>query len=226
MDFIFPKDTKTFSREAIGRERTNQVMDSTTHITSIINNKCTSKDSDEIVGELQFCYITGMVLGNISCLEQWSHIVKLVFRAFQLTLDRPRFFTKFIEAIQSQFMYDGIGIDGSVFDHDNNLAQDLKLILAKFKSQINDLFKSQQVLTEDQKALAKTFDKFEQFLLKFRGGWDIRQNYLRSGRYQMEDGEFVDAEMTELQAEDERGEFAPAIVELDENGRETGLIRF
>jgi len=42
----------------------------------------------------------------------------------------------------------------------------------------------------------------------------------------LEDGEFVDAEVEDFQEEDERGEWAPAVVDLDENGRERGLIRF
>ena len=41
---------------------------------------------------------------------------------------------------------------------------------------------------------------------------------------QLEDGEFVDAEMKDFEAEDERGEFAPQVVELDEAGRERGLF--
>jgi len=42
----------------------------------------------------------------------------------------------------------------------------------------------------------------------------------------LEDGEWVDAELQDFQDEDERGEWAPALVELDENGREKGLISF
>lgn len=41
---------------------------------------------------------------------------------------------------------------------------------------------------------------------------------------QLEDGEFVDAELKDFEAEDERGEFAPQVVELDEQGREMGLF--
>jgi A1 cistron-splicing factor AAR2 len=42
----------------------------------------------------------------------------------------------------------------------------------------------------------------------------------------LEDGEWVDAELQDFQDEDERGEWAPAVVELDEHGREKGLISF
>lgn len=36
----------------------------------------------------------------------------------------------------------------------------------------------------------------------------------------------VDAELKDFEAEDERGEFSPVVVELDELGRERGLIKF
>jgi len=38
--------------------------------------------------------------------------------------------------------------------------------------------------------------------------------------------EMVDAELKDFEAEDERGEFAPAVVLLDEFGQEEGLIKF
>jgi A1 cistron-splicing factor AAR2 len=36
----------------------------------------------------------------------------------------------------------------------------------------------------------------------------------------------IDAELKDFEAEDERGEFAPTVVSLDEFGREEGLIKF
>ncbi|KUJ11736.1 uncharacterized protein LY89DRAFT_722827 [Mollisia scopiformis] len=226
LSFIFPKETRTYTQDAIGRERTKQAMDTSNHVTTIINDVCDSGDYTEIVGELQFCYITGMILGNVACMEHWIHVVKIVFRAFKLTLDSPIFFKKFIEAIHTQFLFDDVGIDGSIFDFDNSLAQDLKIILIKFKSEFDQLVALQQNLTDDQKAVCKGFEEFEQSLLTFHNGWNLQANYVRSGRIQMEDGEYVDAEMTDFQAEDERGEFAPAVVELDDDGREKGLISF
>jgi A1 cistron-splicing factor AAR2 len=40
----------------------------------------------------------------------------------------------------------------------------------------------------------------------------------------LEDGEIIDAALTEFEDEDERGEYAPQIIELDEHGREKGLF--
>lgn len=224
--FIFPKDNRTFSSLSFGRDRTEQAMDTSTHIAAIINTQCTYQDFDEIVGELQFCYLTGMILGNLACMEHWGHVVKVVFKAFRLTLDSPVFFKKFIKAVHIQLIYDNTGIDGSIFDHDGNLADDLKTTLVTFKSRFNEIFLAQETLSNDQKAVAQTFEEFESFLWKYNDGWDLRGHYVRSGKFQLEDGEYVDAELSAFQAEDERGEYAPAMVELDEDGREKGLIRF
>jgi A1 cistron-splicing factor AAR2 len=74
--FIFPKANRTFSITSRGRERTEQAMDTSSHIKAIVTSSCTYEDSDEIIGELQFCYLTGMILGNAACMEHckaYSH---------------------------------------------------------------------------------------------------------------------------------------------------------
>ncbi|KAJ5046691.1 uncharacterized protein L3040_003923 [Drepanopeziza brunnea f. sp. 'multigermtubi'] len=225
LDFVFPKNGRTFSSRSIGRERTEQAMDTSSHIMAIISGSCAFEDSDEIIGELQFCYLTGMLLGNIACMEHWAYMIRTIFRAFRLVVDLPVFCRKFIKAVHAQMMYDGVGIEGSIFDMDGSLENDLKNILITFKSRLDEqLLTASTRLTPDQKAVGDAFAEFESFLWKWRGGWDLRGNFVRSGQVQLEDGEFVDAELSEFEAEDERGEYAPAIVELDEDGREKGLV--
>jgi len=225
LDFVFPKDDRTFSTDAVGRDRTEQAMDTTSHVKAIISGACSYEDSDEIIGELQFCYLTGMLLGNIACMEQWLHLVKVMFRAFRLVMEEPVLFRKFIQAVLAQLKYDGVGIEGSIFDMDGGLEHDLKGILTVFKSRLDEqLLKAETRLTLEQKAVGDAFGEFESFLWKWRGGWDLRGNYVRSGQIQLEDGEFVEAELGDFEAEDERGEFAPAMVELDEDGLEKGRI--
>jgi A1 cistron-splicing factor AAR2 len=54
--------------------------------------------------------------------------------------------------------------------------------------------------------------------------WDLRGDYLRRGNVMMEDGEQVELEVADLAAEDERGEWAPEVVDLDESGRQLDLV--
>jgi hypothetical protein len=46
-------------------------MDTSSHVKAIISGICTYEDSDEIIGEIQFCYLTGMLIGNAACMEHW-----------------------------------------------------------------------------------------------------------------------------------------------------------
>lgn len=96
-----------------------------------------------------------------------------------------------------------------------------------FKSRLNEQMSESAAradLTEDQIGVGKAFEVLESWLLKH--GWDLGKDYLRSGKIQLEDGEFVDVELEEFEAEDERGEYAPVVVDLEDDGREKGLIRW
>jgi A1 cistron-splicing factor AAR2 len=46
-------------------------MDTSSHVKAVISGICTYEDSDEIIGEIQFCYLTGMLIGNAACMEHW-----------------------------------------------------------------------------------------------------------------------------------------------------------
>jgi A1 cistron-splicing factor AAR2 len=122
LNFVFPKSVRTFSDHSFGRDRTEQALDTSSHIAAIISGNCTYEDFDEIIGEMQFCYATGMILGNFACMEHWAHIVKVVFKAYRLALDLPPFFCKFIKAVHAQFIHDEEGVEGSILDHDPNLS--------------------------------------------------------------------------------------------------------
>jgi A1 cistron-splicing factor AAR2 len=244
LSFAFPQSAHTFSENVTGRQRTEQAMDTSAHIMAVITDRCTFEDEDEVIGELQFCFITGMLLGNMACIEQWGHIVKVVFKAFRLSMDKPVFFRKIVEAIHAQLTYNEDGLEGSVFgkqysiyqkweekltlqtiDYDGNLENDLKLILTIFKSRLNEqLLGRGASLTDEQSSVGKAFEDLESWLWKW--GWDLRGNYLRSGKIQLEDGEFVDAELGDFEQEDERGEYAPVIVDLEADGTEKGLLRW
>jgi len=224
--FVFPKDTRTFSVESSGRERTEQAIDTSSHVTAVIG-LCTYDDSDEIVGEMQFCFLTGMILGNSACQEHWAHVLRTVFRAYRLAVELPSFFAKFIRAVHAQLMYDETGFEGSsILDVESGLRDDLKIILTIFKSRLTEQLLAQgDTLTNDQQDVGTAFELLETWLWKW--GWDLRGNYLRKGNIQLEDGTVVeDLELSELEAEDERGEFAPQVVAIDADGREIGLIRF
>lgn len=153
-------------------------------------------------------------------------MVRVLFKAYRLSMEEPDFFTKIIRTVQAQMTYDKMVLDdGSIFDHDPALADDLKLSLIKFKSRLNEnLMDAQQRsggLTLEHKTLGKAWEEFEISLYSW--DWDLRGTYVRSGQHQLEDGTVVDVDLAELEAEDERGEYAPVI--CDENGQEIETLK-
>jgi A1 cistron-splicing factor AAR2 len=136
--FAFPRNGVTYSKEVVGRARTEQALDTSVHIFSVIRDKCTFEDADEVIGEIQFSYLTGVLIGNIECQEQWAHLVKVVFKAFRLAMDMPAFFQKIIEAVHAQLIFDEEGIEGSIFDNLYMQQEELKTVLTVFKSRLNE----------------------------------------------------------------------------------------
>ncbi|KAH8821537.1 AAR2 protein-like protein [Xylogone sp. PMI_703] len=221
--FIFPQNSAAYTPFSVGYQRTQRALDKTEDVNYIVMKACTNENPDEILGELQFCFVTGMVVGNSACQEQWAHIVKILFQAYYCPTYRPVFFRKFIETFHFQLMYNEVALEGSIFEHDSKLMDDLRIILIRFKSRMNEYFLTNDAfLSEDQAAVATAFESLESWLWKW--GWDLSKDYVRSGKIQLEDGEMVDVELKDFEAEDERGEYAPVVVDVDEEGREKGLI--
>lgn len=75
----------------------------------------------------------------------------------------------------------------SVLDYDPDLRDDFKMLLITFKSRLNEQLLAQgSELTDQQSAVGKAFEELESWL--WRWGWDLRGNYVRSGKIQLEDG--------------------------------------
>lgn len=180
LDFVFPRSGRSYALAACGENRDEDPADSSEHIIAIIATRCAYEDYDEIVGELQFCYITAMFLGNAACARQWAMIVKVVLRAFHLITDLPKFMAKFVDAVHAQLTCDEEGLNNSILDNDPAIGIDLKHIFITFKAKLNHLLLGTgQELTDDQASLGKAFEQLELHLWKW--GWDIRSNYYKDG---------------------------------------------
>lgn len=107
--FSLEQGSKTFLNTATGRDRTQQALDTTAYIVDAIMNKCTEQDEDEIIGELQFSFLSGMLLGNIAVsvpqhVSVYYLTCKLVSRAVvvdhqnPVSCQRTRPFTSYIRS--------------------------------------------------------------------------------------------------------------------------------
>ncbi|KAI1310926.1 A1 cistron-splicing factor [Xylaria venustula] len=221
--FTFPMDAHLVNPKATGAERTNQALDPTGWIIDKLENPDSGHQLEDLSGEFQFAFLVGMHLGNFSCLEQWFFLAtRLVFRAYSLTIDRPQQARDLIQTFHAQLLYNERYLQGDVFELMPENARKLQLALTTFKTRLGEKIQALgDTCTPDQQAVGMAFSSLESWLLKL--GWDLKGEYVRSGNVMLEDGEMVEAEVSDFEDEDERGEFAPTIVEM-ENGTEAGLL--
>lgn len=207
---FLPIDLKrTWRPGATGRERTDAARDHSWYLLSLISDHCGSRE-EEVVGELQFCFLMVLVLNNFSCLEQWKRILSLVFTSFEAVKQRERLFVKVIRMVALQMKHIG-DAEGGLFDISDVDGNFLKQLLRKFKLGMGYL--------EDGLGKMDVSEELEQLQAFFKSefGWEVEEGYvLRHGMMQLEDGEMVQVDVhdRERDEEDEEGEYAPTVVEL------------
>ncbi|KAI0195113.1 AAR2 protein [Xylaria flabelliformis] len=221
--FTFPMDARLISPDATGAERTRQALDPTEWVIQKLEDPSGDNRPEDLTGDLQFSFLVGMHLGNFSCIEQWFYLTtELIFRSYSLTIDRPQQARSLIQTFHAQLLYNNRYLQGDILDLMPEHARKLRLALTTYKTRLDENLRGLGDLsTPDQLAVSIVFSSLESWLLRL--GWDLRGDYVRLGNVMLEDGEMVEAELSDFEDEDERGEFAPTIVEM-ENGTEAGLL--
>ncbi|KAI0104135.1 A1 cistron-splicing factor [Nemania sp. FL0031] len=214
----------TLAEEArLGAERTRQALDPTGWIIDKLESPNSDHKPEDLTGEFQFAFLVGMHLGNFSCLEQWFFLAtQLVFRSYGLVIDRPQQTRNLIQTFHAQLLYNDRYLQGDVLELMPEHSRKLRLALTTYKTHLDEkLLALGDLCTPDQHSVGMAFSSLESWLQQL--GWDLKGDYVRSGNVMLEDGEMVQAELSDFEDEDERGEFAPTVVEI-ENGREAGLL--
>ncbi|XXH04909.1 C2H2 finger domain transcription factor con7 [Hypoxylon texense] len=238
--FRFAMDELLIKPSATGEERTRQALDPSDYVIESLeggdpNPLNPYAHADDLVGELSFAFLTGAHLGNHSLLEQWWFYVKdVVFRSYSLAVRRPRLALALIQAFHAQLIYDDRYLDNGppsrstspsslILDMFPEHARALQRALVTYKARLDEhLLALGDRISPAQHAVGTAFADLEAWL--WRLGWDLRGDYVRAGNLVLEDGEVVQAELSDFEDEDERGEFAPAVVRLDDEGREVGRL--
>jgi A1 cistron-splicing factor AAR2 len=221
LNFTFDQRSKSYSTAQTGAERTQLATDSTQYIQSLMEHGDKKVTPDEIVGEFQFAFVIGVHLGNDSCIQQWWHMLLQVFlRAYSLPTSYPIMTSKILRSLNAQLSYSCSWLDGSILDHADSPTRNLRLSLTVYKRRLDELLSEKTSwVSPDELAVGTAFSGVEATVAD-KLDWDLRGDYLRRGNVMMEDGEEVELEVTDFEADDERGEWAPTVVDLDEAGRE------
>lgn len=221
--FAFPMDARLIDPDATGADRTRQALDPTGWVISKLENSAGDYQPDDLIGEFQFAFITGMHLGNQSCLEQWFFLAtQLIFRSYGLTTDRPQLARSLIQTFHAQLLYNDRYLQADVLDLMPQHARKLQMTLTTYKARLDEkLLALGDRCTPDQNSVGVAFSSLESWLGRL--GWVLNSDYVRSGKVMLEDGEMVETELSDFEDEDERGEFAPTVVVM-EDGKESGLL--
>ena len=186
---------------------------------------------NQILGEFQLTFLMVLLLGNYSCLQEWKRILELVFTCSDLLLVQEHFFVKFLEVLRLQLIHCD-DVEGGLFDVSGDDGGFLKKLLRGFRRAVEDvcgdepeigavelqsgankLKNGAMKVKNEGKEVKKELERLETWL-ETHWNWQLGDAFLRRGIVELEDGEAVELELDDMLAEDERGEFAPVIVEI------------
>jgi A1 cistron-splicing factor AAR2 len=274
LDFLFQQDIidlqtlNIAAGDQSGTDTTSRIiaaLNSSKHDSSPNPGSSTSSSpstpavtESDILAELQFAFLTGLHLGNYTCIEQWWHLLlKIILRAHQLVLSRPELTRSLLQTFHAQMIYndryidhaaaannpsndtnpyrtaasaagkDGSGSTNSVLETIPRNKAKLREALTIYKRRLNaSLLGERNNISPEQGAVGHAFADLEAWFWRY--GWDLRSDYVqgRGDEKEAGPGPVASSERMVLSDSDsdEGGEYAPVVVQLDENGREVGLV--
>ncbi|KAI9692035.1 MAG: hypothetical protein M1820_009570 [Bogoriella megaspora] len=212
LEFLLINLKRTWREGATGRERTDAARDRSWALNDLIARYGGEDHEFEILAELQFCFLMVLTLNNNSCLEQWKRILGLMFTCRSAVIQRTDLFVDLLLTLKTQLEHSK-GAEGGLFDLSEEGGAQLQKWLFDFK----------RGLEESGAAKGDVFDELEELedFIRAEFGWDLASDFLRKGVVQLQDGENVEVEYDD--EIEELGEYAPTVVDLTPDQRETFL---
>lgn len=205
---------RTWREGAIGRERTEAALDSSWALSDIVERWQLRDQQEEeewgdvVLGQMEACFLMVLTLANYSCMEEWKRCVGLVLTCKRAVRERQEWFATFLVLLRRQ-MERCEDVEGGLFDLSDDGGAYLKGLLKRFQMTLGQVFGESE--GEDVREAMEALEAF----LKREYGWHLGDEYVRRGILELEDGEQIEMEMKEMEGEDERGEYAPVVVDLD-----------
>lgn len=204
---FLPVDLKrTWRPDATGRERTDAAQDRSYALNNIMSER-EDHDGNEIIGELQFCFLMVLTLNNWSCLEQWKRLLTLIFTCKTAVPTHSDLFVRAIATLRLQLMHCK-DAEGGLIDLADEGGSLLKSLLTRFRKGLDSLPRVEEV-----QDVLDELDDLEAYL-RDEHGWQFGGSFAKSGVLDLEDGEQVRMDTTAYDEDDETGEWAPQVVDL------------
>lgn len=220
---------RTWRQGAVGRERTEGARDRSWALGDVIERyhggnkgalvatngqKAYTGWGHEILGEMEVCFLMVLTLSNYSCLQEWKRILTLVLTSRAAIAQHPSFFSAFLNLLRQQLARSD-DVEGGLFDFTETNDFILKRLLKTFKLALAETVEDKsEGFTEAGRDEVVTKTKILEDWVEKEYGWDLSDSWVRRGMVRLEDGEEVEVEVEEGEGEDERGEYAPVVVDL------------
>lgn len=204
---------RTWREGAIGRERTEAALDSSWALSDVVERwqPQDPKEKEEwgnvVLGQMEACFLMVLTIANYSCLEEWKRCVGLVLTCKRAVRERKEWFATFLVLLRRQ-MERCEDVEGGLFDLTDEGGAHLKRLLKGFKMTLDQVFGEAE--GEDVKEEMEALEAF----MRAEYGWELGDEVVRRGMLELEDGEQVEMDTEEMDGEDEKGEYAPVVVEL------------
>ena len=201
---------RTWREGAVGRERTEGRLDRSWALGEVVGRYggWDGEGGGFLLGQMEVCFLMVLTVANWSCLEEWKRILGLVLTCKRAVREREGWFGEFVGGLRGQ-LERCEDVEGGLFDMSDEGGGFLKGLLKGFKRTLGQVFEEGE--GEDVKEEMEALEGF----LRREYGWELGDEFLRRGMLQLDDGEMVEMEMGEMEGEDERGEYAPVVVDLD-----------
>lgn len=208
---------RTWREGATGRERTEGAIDTSWALGHIVERfeqelgsevRARGQWGDVILGQMEACFLMVLTVANYSCLEEWKRCVGLVLGCKKAVAERQSFVKAFLVVLKRQ-MERAEDVEGGLFDMNDEGGGLLAAWLRGFKRTLA------QVFTKTEGSDVKECMEELEAALRKMYGWEIGDEINRRGMVQLEDGEMVEVEVHDMHGEDEDGEYAPVVVDLE-----------
>lgn len=186
-----------------------------------------------ILGQFEVSFLLVVTVANFSCLEEWKRILGLVLTCSAAIRRHPAFFATFLRLLHGQLQAADTCVEGGLLDLGDDSGQ-LKKLLRNFRRTLARTFISDAPDAgaeveadqgegesgdgdddiDDRDEVSGEMKRLEGWLHQTYG-WELGDWFVRRGGLVLEDGEVVEMEVEDLDGEDERGEYAPVVVDLE-----------
>lgn len=228
---------RRLSPEYGGRQSESSLATADSTAESLSGNLPSSKDTEDgqsaLLAELSISFVLTVLLANYSSAVQFKHILEISLTAGEVIKSHTKYFVRLVGLVEEMLKAARLVVGGKAESDDeddeeavgipveDNVLEEfvsggdawLIKLLRGFNRELKDVEEVRD--KKELERLKEAFEKLEKVCR--RVGWYLDDQYVRKGMVDLppeEGGGRIEVELEDMEGEDERGEFAPVIVEL------------